>query len=454
MRTSFKCLQSIIILGIVVPGMTTFAGDDIKPFELKSCYQRSITSKAVGDKFKLNIGLPYGYSKNKKYPVIYQLDGGGDNFVSLVSTVHKLTPTGRIPKVIVVGIDYFGKTKRSRDYTPVPSDQWGGAEGKADNFIKFLKTELIPFIDKNYATHPTERILTGHSYGGLCTIYTLTKEPGLFTRYIAISPSAGFVDGYYLKEFAKFAKTDTPVSAVVYAAAGEFDQEGTRKGIGTLKELARQKQGITLLTDQLANEDHTTVHPLGLHIGLLKVMETPRMALPKGVKKFAGSIDLSGKWQLKADPKGLAFKEKWAEKPLTDSVAYQVPGEFDSLVELDSNGQVPEEFGDIKLTEKGKYNGVVVIQKKVKIPANWQGKRIFLNAGRIDDMDVAFINGKKVGQTDKRTNPNDFWRAPRSYKIDNSLIKFGKENTISLIILDNNGSGGILLKPIELACWE
>jgi hypothetical protein len=60
--------------------------------------------------------------------------------------------------------------------------------GGGENFLKFLKDELMPYVEKNYNVSPN-RILLGHSLGGLLTIHCLLTHPEMFASYIAVSPS-------------------------------------------------------------------------------------------------------------------------------------------------------------------------------------------------------------------------------------------------------------------------
>ncbi len=59
--------------------------------------------------------------------------------------------------------------------------------GGADNFVRFFKTELIPYINKNYKVEPF-KVLIGHSYGGVFAMHALISDPELFDAYIAIDP--------------------------------------------------------------------------------------------------------------------------------------------------------------------------------------------------------------------------------------------------------------------------
>lgn len=105
---------------------------------------------------------------------------------------------------------------RQRDYSPPPfpasnpehktwqSEQpWAGG---APLFLRVLKEELIPLIDRQFRTS-ADRGLHGHSMGGLFATYALFTEPDLFTRYAITSPSLWWDCGSIFEREAEFAKT-------------------------------------------------------------------------------------------------------------------------------------------------------------------------------------------------------------------------------------------------------
>jgi len=148
---------------------------------------RIVWSDYVYDNFKIFISLPEKYDNQRleKYPVVYFLDGGS-------STFHEITADYMakkyIPEVITIGIGYPGASQRNRDYT------FGFS-----NFYQFLKEELIPLIDTEYNTDPFNRTLFGHSYGGICALFTMFQyfdyDDILFNNIIAASPSIWWPDG-------------------------------------------------------------------------------------------------------------------------------------------------------------------------------------------------------------------------------------------------------------------
>ena len=166
----------------------------------------TIHSKILNENRKILIRLPEGYNRSKqKYPVLYLLDGEFF-FLQATSAVQYLSELGYIrnqpiSQMIVVGIV---NVDRNRDYTPTYAPkQKGGLEfptsGKAEIFLKFLNSELFPYIESNYRTEPY-RILVGWSLGGLFTVYTFLEHPDNFSAYIAISPSLWWDGDLYVNK--------------------------------------------------------------------------------------------------------------------------------------------------------------------------------------------------------------------------------------------------------------
>ncbi len=95
-------------------------------------------------------------------------------------------------EVIIVGIP---NTDRTRDLSPSKPSNAGATgapqfptAGGADNFLKFIETELMPEIEKRYRVTPY-KMLAGHSLGGLFAVHAMVTKPDLFNSYIAVSPA-------------------------------------------------------------------------------------------------------------------------------------------------------------------------------------------------------------------------------------------------------------------------
>lgn len=162
-----------------------------------------IYSKMLNENRKIWIYTPnissQSASTNKKYPVLYLLDGDA-HFYSTVGIVQQFSQAngnGVLPEMIVVGIE---NTNRLRDFIP-SSDVT-----KPNPFVSFLSSELIPYIDKNYNPAPY-RVIVGHSLGGLTAIDILSNNPTLFNAYMAIDPSMWYNNEKFLNNtLAQFPK--------------------------------------------------------------------------------------------------------------------------------------------------------------------------------------------------------------------------------------------------------
>src|SRR5512133_1407500 len=114
--------------------------------------------------------------KKDSYPVLYMTDAGS-NVNEIGGTIDFLADSNFMPPLIVVAIS---NTDRVRDLTPSHADvkhSDGSVEavptsGGADKFRDFIQKELVPEIEKRYATY-SYRIFAGHSLGGLFAIHAL-----------------------------------------------------------------------------------------------------------------------------------------------------------------------------------------------------------------------------------------------------------------------------------------
>jgi len=111
----------------------------------------------------------------------------------------------------VIGIP---NTDRMRDLTPT-HDRKFDIGGGGDNFLKFLREELIPFIDQNYRAKPF-RILEGHSVSGMFTMYAFCADTSLFDAYIAVSPSMYWDEQIMLVKIEDFLKTNPQLKKQLY----------------------------------------------------------------------------------------------------------------------------------------------------------------------------------------------------------------------------------------------
>lgn len=158
----------------------------------------TIASKILHEKRPVWIYKPENFDLQKKYPVIYLLDGDW-HFVSVVGMLQQLSYINGntiCPEMIVVGIPV---KDRFRDMTPSCDSVVSKTSGGYNKFISFISKELIPYINSSYPVAPY-KIFIGHSLGGLTAMNTLIKFPDLSNSYVAIDPSMWWDNQISLKE--------------------------------------------------------------------------------------------------------------------------------------------------------------------------------------------------------------------------------------------------------------
>lgn len=190
----------------------------------------SLYSETLQEYRKIYVQLPDNYNpeNKKRYPVAYILDG--DVFLPTVTNVQEFYSGGFTPELILVGIS--NATNRTRDLTTSKISEHYGMpfndnNGEAENFTKFMESELIPFIEKKYPV-TSFRTLIGHSYGGLFAIHVLMNHPQLFSNYIAIDPSLDWDHQKLIKEAQeKLSNNDYKGKSLFMSLSGQLHMQNS-----------------------------------------------------------------------------------------------------------------------------------------------------------------------------------------------------------------------------------
>jgi predicted alpha/beta superfamily hydrolase len=220
-----------------------------------------------------------------------------------VDTVRMMRIPALLPPLLVVGIGYPDAATiadtadvRVRDLTPTPSRHFDGSGG-ADAFLRFVRTELFPWLDGRLPP-AADRIFFGHSLGGLFGVHALLSEPDTFDRYILSSPSLWWDHHVIFEREAQRAATHDDLVAAVYVGIGAFEtDEGRRREAVNLPVGHRAKPGRTHLdmvadalrfTEALRGHSYPSldlacrVFPDEFHATV------PAVVLSHGLRHFAG----------------------------------------------------------------------------------------------------------------------------------------------------------------------
>lgn len=157
----------------------------------------------------------YDESHETDYDVIYVFDSqsraGFDLVHSLLHFALQLPNNDR--QYIVVGVanpnHWELEYLRNNDFLPVPQ-HWemnSPYYGSVDKFKKFLKEELMPYVDTNYNTSGRKAGI-GHSLGASFLIDAMTQDD-MFDDIIAISPNMAWDEDYYANMIKNFDFVDS-----------------------------------------------------------------------------------------------------------------------------------------------------------------------------------------------------------------------------------------------------
>lgn len=142
-------------------------------------------SKAMAKNIKAVVVKPADYSTSKKYPTLYLLHGAGGRYSDWVLQ----TPDKETVKNLA---DHFGMMVVCPD-GGITSWYFDSPEDKTYQYETYVSSELVSYIDKNYATisDRTGRAITGLSMGGHGALYLAFRHQDI---YGACGSMSGGVD--------------------------------------------------------------------------------------------------------------------------------------------------------------------------------------------------------------------------------------------------------------------
>jgi predicted alpha/beta superfamily hydrolase len=192
-------LKLFTLVGLVVLAASAHAADapdtrvgDFRDFP-------AFPSTILNNTRPVSVLLPPSYDKEseRRYPVLYAQDG--QNLFSertgfmgkewqLDETLQKMWAEKRLPEIIVVGIGNNG-ANRMTEYMP-------GSGG--DKYVKFLTSELKPFIDNRFRTMKDAKntAIMGSSMGGIISLWAAVTRSDVFAQAAGLSPSLQYAEAF------------------------------------------------------------------------------------------------------------------------------------------------------------------------------------------------------------------------------------------------------------------
>jgi predicted alpha/beta superfamily hydrolase len=203
----------------------------------------SVYSNVLKQNRPVEVYLPKEFEKEsaQRYETLYVLDGDWNTKI-VVEIVNFMRQVEFMPPVIVVGvpnvIDEHGNS-RDHDFTPTAVIADRPSSGGAADFLRFLKTELVPYIDQHYPTNQVH-LVHGHSLGGLFLMYSLLHEPALFDGYLILDPAMWW-DKHLLDAVIDQKLADLPTKGKAIYIAARSGQPYEGMGVSTVEPIFQRK---------------------------------------------------------------------------------------------------------------------------------------------------------------------------------------------------------------------
>jgi predicted alpha/beta superfamily hydrolase len=224
-----------------------------------------LASSALAEAREFSVRLPASYAREprRRYPVIYVLDGPPlDGQTAEGAT--RLAAGGLAPDVIVVGIPNMQRGGRARDFLP-PFLSFRRRDGSpftggADRFLRFLRDELVPRIERDYRT-TTTRLLVGHSLGAIFVCYSLAAAPALFEARFAHSPAIWRDEDAVVADVARALSAARSLGGFFYLSVGAQEGDGMGQGFEKLRAVLAERAaaaGLRWRAEVTAGAGHET----------------------------------------------------------------------------------------------------------------------------------------------------------------------------------------------------
>ena len=142
----------------------------------------------------------------------------------------------------------------------------------------------------------------------------------------------------------------------------------------------------------------------------------------------SGNFPLPSDWRGEADPGNRGIAEGWNRSSYDTGKwkRIKVPGYFNS-----------------QRKPLATYLGSFWYQLRFDLPLRQDCE---LRIGPVDDESFIWLNDRFLGELSRKTNPRDYWKAPRVYSVKRSDLKT-EGNVLTILCRNISGSGGIPERP-------
>jgi predicted alpha/beta superfamily hydrolase len=265
-------------------------------------------SERLGEQRTILVRVPPGFDEDQEYPVVFLTDAEW-NFDLVAAYLDYMADNAVFPRLIVTGVV---NVNRNRDFVP-REDKHFDDTGSADRFLEFVRDEWVPYVSDRYRASD-DRVLLGHSFGGVFALHTFFTAADLFDAYIALGASAWIADRVLFEEADAWFDSPENADAFVYMAVGEGDGGPTVPSSRELAELFEKHAPDSLewTFDITPRADHFKNVVSGMHDAFMALF--PAWKFDAELKLIAESEGAAGvdRWFTEKETKlGYRFAPAW-----------------------------------------------------------------------------------------------------------------------------------------------
>ncbi len=252
----------------------------------------NLFSEVLNENREIFISLPQNYTRNiQSYPVIIVLDA--EYLFEIAASIVKIKASrNEMPESIVVGIPNTTDSRYDMAMQlsyPNGDTFFGDADGKKiKDYIRFLKKELVPFLENTY------RVNNHHTIIGMSPTFgpvleSFWNEPDVFDGYIVLAAELAVKTstGKTIAERVLYAIQDKnrSKSAIYIGKAGDDLRRRPKEESLAYNELNQKLENtanpnINYKIEILKNENHYGMSISGIERGLENIYPFDRWNIP------------------------------------------------------------------------------------------------------------------------------------------------------------------------------
>ncbi|WP_196896000.1 alpha/beta hydrolase [Aureivirga marina] len=222
--------------------------------------EKNIESYELNTTRKIQIYIPDSYQQDtlRSYPLAVILDGNL-LFDTYVGNARLFSKSDKAPEQIIVGINQDNPTQRQIDCSYEASNNLPTSDG--DNFYRFIRGELLDYMELNYRVSPFKTIVGNKLTGNFLNYFLIEDTPG-FNAFICINPDFAPEIAGYLSAKGQKIKEET----FYYLATGDYDSKKKQTEITYVSDFLSQVQNKKFNYKFQYFENITTTTSLGQSI--------------------------------------------------------------------------------------------------------------------------------------------------------------------------------------------